>query len=129
MGCTELYVLEQVILTVEDGVLVDGEGNSTSLVGDELRAKNGYAHAVDGVLFPADLITLTENMNAPDASFEGVFDIFLAGVKRAGLEDALSGVTGPYTVSIDPTQMFPVDVIDGVPTDPSDLLPLPIYES
>lgn len=84
---------------MEDGSLIDGEGNVRSLEGDQLLANNGYAHAVDGVLFPADLVTLATNVNAKGASFEGVFDIFLSALERAGLESALSGIKGPYTVS------------------------------
>lgn len=83
---------------MEDGALVDGESNTRLIVGEEIAANNGYAHVVDGVLFPADLITLAQDMNAVNASFEGVFDIFLAGVQRAGLGAALSGINGPYTV-------------------------------
>lgn len=90
----------QVTLDVEaDGSLVDGEGNARSLVGEELRASNGFAHAVDGVLFPPDLLTLAESKNAEGGAFEGVFGIFLAGVARTGLAPVLSGVNGLYTVS------------------------------
>lgn len=92
-------MLLQVTLLVDDGVLVDGEGGSSSLLGDQLLANNGYAHAVDGVLFPADLVTMTENINAKGGSFEGVFDIFLAGLERANLSASISGLNGPYTVS------------------------------
>ncbi|CAN0040563.1 unnamed protein product, partial [Hapterophycus canaliculatus] len=95
----DFHTLLKVNLDVEEGGnLVDGEGNSRSIVGDELRASNGYAHVVDGVLFPADLLTLATNVNAEGGSFEGVFDIFLAGVARTGLGGALSGVNGLYTV-------------------------------
>lgn len=88
-------------LAVEGGdTLVDSEGNARSLLVDgELRASNGYAHVVDGVLFPPDLLTLAESANGEGGSFEGVFDIFLAGVARTGLGPTLSGVGGLYTVS------------------------------
>lgn len=90
----------QVTLDVErNGTLVDGEGNARDVVGEELRASNGYAHAVDGVLFPPDLLSLAQDLNAEGGSFEGVFDIFLAGVTRTGLEPLLTGVNGLYTVS------------------------------
>lgn len=79
-------------------MLVDGENNTRSIVGEELRASNGYAHVVDGVLFPADLLTLATSVNAVNGSFEGVFDIFLAGMARTGLGGALSGVNGLFTV-------------------------------
>ncbi|CAM9126218.1 unnamed protein product [Scytosiphon promiscuus] len=95
----DFHTLLKVNLDVEEGgTLVDGEGNSRSIVGEELRASNGYAHVIDGVLFPADLLTLATNVNAKNGSFEGVFDIFLAGVTRTGLGGALSGVNGLYTV-------------------------------
>lgn len=87
-------------LEVDGGVLVDGEGNTRELEGTEMLCSNGYIHALDGVLFPADLVSAVENVNGVGASFEGVFDIFLAGVQRAGLEDALSGINGPYTASL-----------------------------
>ncbi|CAN0395399.1 unnamed protein product, partial [Ectocarpus sp. 8 AP-2014] len=45
-----------------------------------------------------DLLTLATNVNAEGGSFEGVFDIFLAGVARTGLGGTLSGVNGLYTV-------------------------------
>lgn len=90
----------QVNLEVEEGTLVDAEGNSRSLVGDELRANNGYAHAIDGVLFPPNLHSLTNSSNAAGGSFEGVFDIFLAGVERLGLDDTLSGLNGLFTVCV-----------------------------
>ena len=77
---------------------MDGEGNARSVVGEEMRASNGYAYVVDGVLFPPDLVTLAESVNARGGSFEGVFDIFLAAVRRTGLFRTLSGVEGLYTV-------------------------------
>eukprot|EP00903_Cladosiphon_okamuranus_P012606 g11796.t2 len=95
----DLYTVLKVTLDVErDGTLVDGEGNAREVVGEELRANNGYAHAVDGVLYPPDLLSLAHNVNAEGGSFEGVFDIFLAGVARTGLEPMLTGVDGLYTV-------------------------------
>ena len=83
-----------------DGTLVDREGNGRSVVGEELRANNGYAHAIDGVLFPHHLLSLAEDVNAEGGSFEGVFDIFLVGLRRTGLEPLLSGINGLYTVSL-----------------------------
>ncbi|CAN0124164.1 unnamed protein product [Ectocarpus sp. 4 AP-2014] len=97
-NATEFYTVLKVNLEVNGDTLTDGEGNTRSLVGDELRASNGYAHPVDGVLFPPDLLTLATNVNAEGGSFEGVFDIFLAGVARTGLGGTLSGVNGLYTV-------------------------------
>lgn len=85
-------------MEVDEDTLLDAEGNSRSLIGDELRASNGYAHAIDGVLLPPNLLTLTNSSNAEGGSFEGVFDIFLAGVERLRLEDELSGLDGLYTV-------------------------------
>lgn len=95
-------------MEVNGDTLTDGEGNTRSLVGDELRASNGYAHPVDGVLFPPDLLTLATNVNAEGGSFEGVFDIFLAAVARTGLGGTLSGVNGLYTASTDSTAVFGV---------------------
>lgn len=95
-----IHVRMQDNLEVEEGTLVDAEGNSRSLVGDELRANNGYAHAIDGVLFPPNLLSLATSSNAEGGSFEGVFDIFLAGVERLRLEDRLSGLNGLYTVRL-----------------------------
>lgn len=86
-------------LEVKDGDLIDGEGNTRQVVGADILASNGYAHAINGVLFPADLVTMLESSNAAGGSFEGVFGIFLAGLERAGLSEALSGTNGPYTVS------------------------------
>lgn len=77
---------------------MDAEGNSRNLVGDELKASNGFAHAIDGVLFPPNLFMLAESANAVNGSFEGVFDIFLAGVERLGLNTTLSALSGLYTV-------------------------------
>ncbi len=90
----------QVNLAVDGGdTLVDSEGNARSLLADgELRASNGFAHVVDGVLFPPDLFTLAWSANGVGASFEGVFDIFLAALARTGLGPTLSGVDGLYTV-------------------------------
>lgn len=104
---------------MKGGDLIDGEGNARQLEGIEMRASNGYVYVIDGVLFPADLVTMVENINAPGGSFVAVFDIFLAGVERAGLQDALSGVNGPYTVSgrdkNDPELVFTPEVRDWSP--------------
>lgn len=88
----------KVNLEVENGTLLDTEGGSSALIGEELKASNGYAHAVDGVLFPPNVLSLANSSNSEGGSFEGVFDIFLSAVERSGLEAKLSGLDGLYTV-------------------------------
>lgn len=75
-------------------VNVNGIGNQdlpSTLIGTDAHVANGYVHTIDRLLLPSPrtLTDITEQ--------NGYFDLFEAALKRADLDETLSGA-GPFTV-------------------------------
>jgi uncharacterized surface protein with fasciclin (FAS1) repeats len=56
----------------------------------DIKTSNGIIHVIDGVMVPQDIVET--------ASASGDFDALVAAVTAAGLADALSAPSGPFTV-------------------------------
>lgn len=95
---TTLYTELEVDLLTSGATLIDSENNTVNLVESDVACSNGYLHFIDGVLMPPDLMTSLELYNAPDGSFEGVFDTLIAGIECVDLTDDIKGLNGPFTV-------------------------------
>ncbi|MEO1550845.1 MAG: fasciclin domain-containing protein [Pseudomonadota bacterium] len=97
-----------VTITSDGPTLVDNEPDliDPSVVIPDIAADNGIIHAIDRVLLPVDLPgndapTITGIVAASGEGFDdnaGDFDLLLASVKAAGLDDLLNDPTIDVTV-------------------------------
>lgn len=95
-----LFTALNIDLRTQGAVLVDSLGERSNIVEADVACSNGYLHVVDGVLMPPDLMTSLSTYNAKGGPYEGVFDVLQTSLDLTNMSRELSGLKGPYTVSL-----------------------------
>lgn len=103
-----IFTALNVDLHTRGSVLVDSQNHSSNIVEPDVQCSNGYLHIVDSVLMPPDLITSLVSYNAEGGPYEGLFDTLLRCLVWTNITDLLTGLSGPYTVSIEMRQRLSV---------------------
>ena len=81
---------ELVWVTVEDGkVILNTDSDKAEVIVVDIQASNGIIHVIDTVLVPKDI---------PTVAAEAGLTTLLAALEAGGLDEAVAGPNGPFTV-------------------------------